>query len=1005
MTMYDNCFVEKMTEKSFTYLSRSEKLVQLGLARAKVNAREEQNEKHLTVLVTDHAKSISKVSSAENYYKPDQRAREKVKRWLDFQFPGPPSKHTKKSSNSVPFYVVSVNESSMIAVDIVVNPDQSATIAEDSGSDIDGILRLATIANEGGGDFVENPDQSATIAEDSGDDFVQNPDQSATIIAENPDETVRNAWCAVISSNLQDIKVSDNHLQVSASDFHVAYKDETTSIRAAAPRCITRENEDQIEGQSVWENYGSECDLVMIANRHESSLYIYPPSNGSITEFDIDVLKELSPDTVFSDFSSILLVTPPSYHRQTANSPFQPTYEELATISTEYIDQTFSESVDPICINEAETIDQSYSESVDPIRLNDAETVSQTSTNDEVHQKRRSSRWTNSAPETWKKNIRKKKRAYGEKYINSKNATVPEKTYKPGSCKCRFKCTETFTEPDQSEICKSFYQLGDFTRQKDFIAAHIIEEKPKQHSSSEGCRKRKVARGYYLPLNGQKRRVCGDFFCKTLDLKLRGVQKFLDARATNPPGLQSSASSDQRGKHTAHNKTSDWKIELIREHIGMFPCMESHYCRKKTQRKYLDAKLTIKKMYEAFKIFYHQKLAIRQQMGESFTGHSTSVPSELVYRRIFGNEFNLSFFVPKKDQCNICVKYTSSSEKPQLEEVYQAHVKSKNRAQQEKSADKALSIVDPIQYHVVTFDLQSVLQLPSGDVGQLYYKRKLVVYNLTVYGMVSPNDAYCFNWTECDGKKGANEIGSILHKYIMSLPVHTKHVVLFSDSCTGQNRNQYIASILLHTVVSKPNLEIIDHKFLVPGHTHMECDSMHAAIEYAHKNVSIYSIHDWHNVMKSARRSKPYNVQQLFHDDFYDLKKLSEDILTNRTVNVDGETINWLNIRWIRYEKKSPTQLLYKTDFDQPEFSVLNQNRTNKRGRIAKQQNPNASLTQAYKKKFEISAAKREDLLGLCRAGVIPNEFHQFYFDIPAATRVRDKLPGPNIDEDDDDDE
>jgi hypothetical protein len=120
---------------------------------------------------------------------------------------------------------------------------------------------------------------------------------------------------------------------------------------------------------------------------------------------------------------------------------------------------------------------------------------------------------------------------------------------------------------------------------------------------------------------------------------------------------------------------------------------------------------------------------------------------------------------------------------------------------------------------------------------------------------------------------------------------------------------------------------------------------------------------------------------------------------------VDGETINWLNIRWIRYEKKSPTQLLYKTDFDQPEFSVLNQNRTNKRGRIAKQQNPNASLTQAYKKKFEISAAKREDLLGLCRAGVIPNEFHQFYFDIPAATRVRDKLPGPNIDEDDDDDE
>ena len=987
-------------------MSRSEKLVELGLARAKVIAAQDKNEKHLTVSVTPHAKSISKVSpEEEKYYKPDQTAREKVKRWLDFQFSGPPIKHLKKSSNSVPFSVVSVNESPMIAVEIVENPDQSTTIAKERGGDnVENADQSSTIVEDRDG-VTDEISRLATIAKESGGDNVENADQSSTIIVENPDETVRLGYWALVSSNLQDIQVSDNDLQVSPCAFHEVFKDESISIRAPGPQCIMRENEDQIEGQSVWENYGSECDLVMISNRHESSLYIYPPSNGSITEFDIDVLKELSPDTVFSDFASILLVTPPSYHRQTTNSPFQPTCEELATISTGYIDQTFSESADPICINDAGSIDQSYSESVDPIRINDAETVSQTSNNDEVRQKRRSSRWTNSAPETWKKSIRKKKRAFGEKYINRKNETVPEKTYKPGSCKCRFKCTETFSEPDQSEICKSFYQLGDFTRQKDFIAAHIIEEKPKQHSSSEGCRKRKVARGYYLPLNGQKRRVCGDFFCKTVDLKLRGVQKFLDARASHPPGLQSSASIDQRGKHAAHNKTPDWKIELIREHIGMFPCMESHYCRKKTQRKYLDAKLTIAKMYEAFKIFYHQKLAIRQQMGESFTGRSTSLPSELVYRRIFGNDFNLSFFVPKKDQCNICVKYTSSSERPQLEEAYQTHVMSKNRAQQEKSADKALSTVDPIQYHVVTFDLQSVLQLPSGDVGQLYYKRKLVVYNLTVYGMVSPNDAYCFNWTECDGKKGANEIGSILHKYIMTLPVHTKHVVLFSDSCTGQNRNQYIASILLHTVLSKPNLEIIDHKFLVPGHTHMECDSMHAAIEYAHKNVSIYSIHDWHNVMKSARRSKPYNVQQLFHNDFYDLKKLSEDILTNRTVNVDGETINWLNIRWIRYEKKSPTQLLYKTDFDQPEFSVLNQNRTNKRGRVAKQQNPNASLTPAYKKKFEISAAKREDLLGLCRAGVIPNEFHQFYFDIPAATRVRDKLPGPNIDEDDDDDE
>jgi hypothetical protein len=31
--------------------------------------------------------------------------------------------------------------------------------------------------------------------------------------------------------------------------------------------------------------------------------------------------------------------------------------------------------------------------------------------------------------------------------------------------------------------------------------------------------------------------------------------------------------------------------------------------------------------------------------------------------------------------------------------------------------------------------------------------------------------------------------------------------------------------------------EVIDHKFLESGHTQMECDSMHAAIEFAKKKT------------------------------------------------------------------------------------------------------------------------------------------------------------------------
>jgi len=65
-----------------------------------------------------------------------------------------------------------------------------------------------------------------------------------------------------------------------------------------------------------------------------------------------------------------------------------------------------------------------------------------------------------------------------------------------------------------------------------------------------------------------------------------------------------------------------------------------------------------------------------------------------------------------------------------------------------------------------------------------------------------------------------------------------KKVTFFSDSCSGQNRNQYVCAVLLYAVKTLP-INIIEHKFLVKGHTMMECDSMHSAIEYAQKSIHI----------------------------------------------------------------------------------------------------------------------------------------------------------------------
>jgi hypothetical protein len=61
---------------------------------------------------------------------------------------------------------------------------------------------------------------------------------------------------------------------------------------------------------------------------------------------------------------------------------------------------------------------------------------------------------------------------------------------------------------------------------------------------------------------------------------------------------------------------------------------------------------------------------------------------------------------------------------------------------------------------IVTYDLQSVLQIPSSDVSPMYCSHKLCCYNFTVCEGALPNKAYCYVWTEVHRKRGSNEIGS-----------------------------------------------------------------------------------------------------------------------------------------------------------------------------------------------------------------------------------------------------
>ena len=58
----------------------------------------------------------------------------------------------------------------------------------------------------------------------------------------------------------------------------------------------------------------------------------------------------------------------------------------------------------------------------------------------------------------------------------------------------------------------------------------------------------------------------------------------------------------------------------------------------------------------------------------------------MMYSKIFNEKFNLSFFIPKKDQCEQCIAYENAKqdEKVDLEARYQMHLTETKLPREEK---------------------------------------------------------------------------------------------------------------------------------------------------------------------------------------------------------------------------------------------------------------------------------------------------------------------------------
>lgn len=572
--------------------------------------------------------------------------------------------------------------------------------------------------------------------------------------------------------------------------------------------------------------------------------------------------------------------------------------------------------------------------------------------------------------EGWKRNVRKLKRAKGEAYVDIKGRLHPARTLLPSPCNGKTNhigCNE-ISEEEREILYSEFRSLCDIDSQRHYVH-HLIEKKPKGRSTIDGPSRRKLTLTYSFVVKGVKILVCRKFFMCTLNVTDALIRSATIRKVNDYGRLE----TDERGRHEPHNKLSSAAEQFIKSHIESFPAVESHYCRKSSKKRYLDCSLNVNIMHCMYK--------------EACDGKQIQVASLSKYRQVF-KSYNLGFFKPKKDQCKTCLAFRSLSgeEKEERTEHYERHMKRKEMARRERDFDKAVAQGNS-ETLAFNFDLQAVLTTPKGAAGEIFYLRKLAVYNLTIYNLGN-QDVECCLWDETQGKRGANEISSCIFSYLFSKTSITS-VRMMSDSCGGQQKNSAFSAMCLYSVQNHPTLNSIVHKFFEPGHTEMECDSIHSKIESKSKYSPIYIPEGWAQMIRVARiNPKPYKLVQYTFDDILDFK----GVAANYKI---GKNLPWKKVCWLEYRKCAPNKIYFKTSYDE-ELSVADVS-IKRRRNVPKVQ-------KAYKQALPISLAKYKDLMKMCDDLTIPKSYHNFYKNIKFSPNARDCLPQPNEDEDSEDD-
>ena len=177
-------------------------------------------------------------------------------------------------------------------------------------------------------------------------------------------------------------------------------------------------------------------------------------------------------------------------------------------------------------------------------------------------------------------------------------------------------------------------------------------------------------------------------------------------------------------------------------------------------------------------------------------------------------------------------------------------------------------------------------------------------------------------WHEGTAGRGYMKIGLCLLRHGRSMSTSITHLILYSDLCEGQNRKVYLLSLCLYLhIIRNPNLpfDVINHKFMVPGHSYLPNDRDFGFIEQVkRRHQQIYTTQEWYDLVSNACHTNPFSVVVMTSADFVAIKELNK-MIVNRKEDIMVRSVDWMSIQRIQVQKDTPLKFQFRQSLNELE--------------------------------------------------------------------------------------